>query len=247
MTRLHVVLCEGFDDRAFLKGWLLRLGCIDPTVGQARPRVSDAWGRVVAGAFGFITPEGEALRVQPIHGMDFRQPLRDVLEKHRGRGTQGRIVLVRDSDDLGAVGESALASLRGLIDNLGGESAGEPPWTLEGHLVEPVVLGCDLEPEPGVPEQQTLERLVCAALRDVHIDRAASVERWLSDPPTGGQGHKEHAWSWYSKWFAEHGTGDFYQEVWRQEQVASRLETHLRTTGAWEPLARLVAEDSSRP
>ena len=53
-----VVLCEGFDDRAFLAQWLETLGCT-----QAR---IDPWGRnVVRGEFGFEAPAGLFTRIHP--------------------------------------------------------------------------------------------------------------------------------------------------------------------------------------
>ena len=45
-----VVLCEGFHDRAFWAGWLLRLGCTDPGLlpDGTRRLVLDPWNKIVA-------------------------------------------------------------------------------------------------------------------------------------------------------------------------------------------------------
>lgn len=31
-----IVLCEGFEDRSFWRGWLLHFGCIDPLAAPLR-------------------------------------------------------------------------------------------------------------------------------------------------------------------------------------------------------------------
>jgi hypothetical protein len=42
------ILCEGYHDRAFWAGWLLRLGCVDPGAGsEARLVIYDPWNTPV--------------------------------------------------------------------------------------------------------------------------------------------------------------------------------------------------------
>lgn len=55
-TKQHVILCEGFDDRSFWSGWLLHLGCIDPSE-RGKRTVTDAWGRPVKGKGRSPTPK----------------------------------------------------------------------------------------------------------------------------------------------------------------------------------------------
>jgi len=87
---------------------------------------------------------------------------------------------------------------------------------------------------PHVPTKQTLEWLICAALCEAYPDRAASVTRWLTDPPQHGAVlPKNHALSWLAKWYAEHGPDDFFKELWREERVAAGLRARLDATGAW--------------
>lgn len=93
----------------------------------------------------------------------------------------------------------------------------------------------------GVPEQPALEQLVCAALCEVYPERGEAVARWLSGRPApSGKGHKAHAWSYYAGWLTEHGTGDFYASLWRDDRVASVLERLLRAQQAWRVIESLL-------
>src|SRR5436309_2878174 len=63
---------------------------------------------------------------------------------------------------------------------------------------------------PGLPQQQTLERLVCAALIAAYPTRAKSVQDWLdSRPQPPGTHPKEHAWSHMAGWYADQGCEAF--------------------------------------
>ncbi|MEE8525218.1 MAG: hypothetical protein V3T72_14880 [Thermoanaerobaculia bacterium] len=68
-AKQHVVLCEGFDDRSFWSGWLLHLGCTDPSE-RGKRTVTDAWGRPVKGKgrYLFRTPAGSDVVVHPFQG-----------------------------------------------------------------------------------------------------------------------------------------------------------------------------------
>ena len=43
LRRESVIACEGYDDRAFWKGWLCRLGCTDIYESSGRRPVIDPW------------------------------------------------------------------------------------------------------------------------------------------------------------------------------------------------------------
>ncbi len=90
-------------------------------------------------------------------------------------------------------------------------------------------------PARGLPDRQTLERLVCAALAAAYPQRATSVQDWIdkrAKPPLPDP--KEHAWSYMAGWYAGHGCEDFYANLWRNAKLASELETRLRSSGAWQ-------------
>ncbi len=101
------------------------------------------------------------------------------------------------------------------------------------RFVHPVIWWTPDGPTQGVPSKQCLERLVCAALAQVYPGRAAEVEVWLSsrtDPPTATP--KDHSWSYMAGWYAEHGCADFWQAVWRDDDVRAALLRRLTHIGA---------------
>jgi hypothetical protein len=87
----------------------------------------------------------------------------------------------------------------------------------------------------GLPDQQTLERLVSAALVAAYPARGQAVQDWLDNRSTHPPPNpKEHAWSYMAGWYAEHGCESFYSNLWNDAAVARELETRLRLSGAWQ-------------
>ena len=91
----------------------------------------------------------------------------------------------------------------------------------------------------GLPGQQTLERLVCAALIAAFPQRGPAVQAWLDRRPEAPvAGPKEFAWSHMAGWYAEHGCQEFYSYLWQAEsgdgRVREELEKRLRACGAWQ-------------
>ncbi|MCP3964126.1 MAG: hypothetical protein GY719_40365 [bacterium] len=79
---------------------------------------------------------------------------------------------------------------------------------------------------PGVPLEQTLERLVCGALSRAYRNRGQTVQEWLA--AIGGDPlPKSYSWSHMAGWYAKHGCDDFYRLVWREEPVRSELQALL--------------------
>lgn len=75
-----VILCEGFHDRAFWKGWLLYLGCLDlgslAATTTTPPQILDPWNDpVTKGQFAFKSKSGHFLRVRPCGGKEKILPL----------------------------------------------------------------------------------------------------------------------------------------------------------------------------
>jgi hypothetical protein len=97
-------------------------------------------------------------------------------------------------------------------------------------------------PAPGLPDQQTLERLVSAALAEAYPARATSVQQWLDSrhaPPAPDP--KEHAWSYMAGWYAESGCEAFYSKLWHDPGVVAALEARLRSSGAWQLATTLAS------
>jgi hypothetical protein len=230
----HVVLCEGYDDRAFWAQWLTHMPCRD--LGK---RCKDPWGRRVgAGQFGFQTPAGVFVRIQPYDGVDsLTQAVRDVVNKHCVRPVFHLLVNLDADDTPQAPSPSAddrVATIVGKLD-ANAERGEDGAYRALGMRIAPVIWRCD-DPAgtPGVPDKQTLERLVTASIAAAYPGRAPTVATWLeADPRHDNAGHKHHAYSYLAKWYAEHGCNDFYREVWRDPRVAAQLELRLKQSGAW--------------
>ncbi len=86
-----------------------------------------------------------------------------------------------------------------------------------------------------MPTQQTLERLVSAALLAAYPARAKPLQDWLdSRPLPPATDPKEHAWSHMAGWYAQYGCEAFYSNLWNDPQIVSQLESRLRLSGAWQ-------------
>ena len=74
---------------------------------------------------------------------------------------------------------------------------------------------------PGLPAQQTLERLVCAALVEAYPQRGQAVQEWLDSRSDGPKaGIKEFGWSYMAGWYAEYGCEAFLGKLWNDKRVA---------------------------
>src|SRR5260370_33851953 len=96
------VLCEGYHDRAFWAGWLLHLGCTDPSKVHgktSRSTVQVPWNNPVArGQFAFHSKTKRFVRVVPCHGKE--NILHAALTRLNERGTKtlARLIINVDSD-----------------------------------------------------------------------------------------------------------------------------------------------------
>lgn len=95
------------------------------------------------------------------------------------------------------------------------------------------------EEASGLPQKQTLERMVCAAIRAVYVERTETVTKWLesrTDRPK--ETPKEHTWSYMAGWYPERGCEDFFKMIWRDKgnengTIRRKLETILQDNGSW--------------
>lgn len=240
----HVVLCEGYDDRSFWKGWLLHLGCTDPTDG-GRKAVPDVWGRPVQGQgrYLFHTPAGSDVIVQPYNGRDnARQATTDYLGDRQAY-RPSRVILNMDADSPDAASTSAEDQIRGIAERLGARGNRSGPFVIGESILHPVVWKCgDPDPTPGVPSRQTLERLVCAAIRASAPERADGAQRWLDDEPRGLKLPKSYTSSYFAKWYTDHGEGHFHEGIWQDEAVVAELRSRLESQGAWQVVRELVQD-----
>jgi len=249
-TSWRVVLCEGYDDRAFWAGWLCSLGCrpLTRTAGSFDP-----WGRPLAsGTRGFRTALGEFVAVLPYHGVaKLKGALKQLVASHATRPVSG-LVLNTDGDTDGPlVAEPAWDRLRNLACGSTKRSLGRGPWALEASPPIPT-LGVVWESDDpatcrGVPTKQTLERLVCSAIVAAHPVRGPDVADWLGrDPHPDRVGHKHHALAYLAKWFAT-SPDDFYRAIWTDADVRRELESRLGRAGATAGVEQVLGVGAVHP
>lgn len=243
-----IILCEGYYDRDFWAGWLERLGCPPPPTD--RKVVDDRGLLVERGHFGYRSPGGRFIRIAPCRGYDKVLPAALTHIGDRAVEQLSHIVPCIDPD-IPADGTSTATGLR-LEDLLRKVRESGLPADLNADgdidldngatkvsLVRWEVPGDDA---PGVPRQQTLERLACSALIAAYPARGDAIVAWLENRPDApAAGPKEHAWSHMAGWYAGFGCAAFYKNLWTIPQVASELETRLKACGAWRVAERLVS------
>lgn len=229
-----VILCEGFDDRAFLAEWLVTLGC-----QEAR---QDPWrSSVTTGQYGFKTPSGRFIRVHPCNGKGRLAEIAGTyIDRHPARPVS-RLMLCFDADC-----EAPAVAPRGtVLQSVAARRSASPSTdagaaVIDGVDVVSMAWECDDPVDvAGIPSKQCLERLVAAAIVATEPARGTSVTAWLQAPPiTAGPEHKAHAYAYLAKWFAPSGCEDFYRAVWRDLAIRSELEARLHRSGS----RRLVHE-----
>jgi hypothetical protein len=248
MKLQHVILCEGYDDRAFWAGWLLHMGLRDLSRrpdSHRRQQVKDPWDRpVTQGQFGFATASGAFVRLVSCDGGENVAPMAAQFIKGQPTHPVGDLVLNIDADDsVSAPTTRARDIIRRIVMVAGGSPQPDERgcYVAQGITIRPVIWTCSDSDDPGVPAQQTLERLVSAACVSAVPTSGPDVARWLANEPRGGDSHKNYAMSYYAKWFAQdRGPDDFYREIWNRAPVAKELERRLRETGAWAHVESLA-------
>ncbi len=244
-----VVLCEGYNDRAFWAGWLKHLGCREArTLGGF---FLDTTIRAGRGHYGFRSKSDRFLRVIPCGGRrHVRYEARSALDDRAFEPLLERLVINVDADT-DAHADSAATGLRVQdVQDIAREFDSAATTNGEGDVVlddgatvvSLVRWETDDPPLPGVPTQQTLERLVCAAFAATYPDRGPVVDAWLEsrpDPPPLGP--KEPAMSYMAGWYADTGSDGFYRVIWDRGKVVDELRSRLGQCGAWR-VAEALAE-----
>lgn len=243
--RQHIILCEGYDDRAFWCGWLLRLRCQD--LSKQSRSVSDPWGRkVTGGQFGFKTPGGTFVRLQPCQGKPKLKPSTHSLVKKHPTNPIGRLLVSFDADDdaTGAPTTSSRDFFADIVRSLDPEAKLDETnaCTFQGIELAPVIWTCSDEDTRCLPSKQPLERLVVASIVHAHPDRGNAVRDWLDASPLvdGDITHKHFSLSHMAKWYTKHGCDAFYKEIWQEDAVREQLEARLRSCGAWQHVQDLA-------
>jgi hypothetical protein len=249
-----VVLCEGYHDRAFWDGWLKHLGCSSQGFEPSTPGYPalDPWGdKVGGGQFAYYSPTQRFVRVRPCNGKsNILRELRIRLVLRSTKVLESLVINVdvdtsttstsqtstglRRQDVLNQVQHvdaSAMMNASGEVELDGGATK---IYLLRWEAADP--------PAPGLPDQQTLERLVSAAMVAAYPARATAVQTWLDARPSPpGADPKEHAWSYMAGWYAQYGCEAFNKQLWDDPRLADELKGRLQASGAWQIAAALAS------
>jgi hypothetical protein len=248
-------LREGYHDRAFWKGWLEHLGCEDPGTPPpgrtSRVGIWDPWNvAVTGGQFAFHSPKKQFIRIVPCHGKSHILPAARIRLGLRSSKPILRLVISIDADFTASGVSTGTSGLQYVhveqfartfdpSSNINADGEIE----LDGGATKISLVRWEVPdpPSPGLPDQQTLERLTSAAVVSAYPARAAAVQAWLDarpNPPAANP--KEHAWSYMAGWYADYGCEAFYSNLWSDPQVAAELRARLQASGAWQIAERLA-------
>lgn len=242
------ILCEGYHDRAFWTGILTHLGCTDPGArpGGTRIPVLDPWGLGVRGSgeHAFQSRSDRFVRIVPAGGKaNINKFLRNRLDLHSQKPL--RYLVVNVDSDINADGtpaqsaELTRAGVETLIRSIDPSAASAESGGIHINRGSATVFVArwhtDDPPTSGVPNQNTLERIICAAVVGAHPDRADPVHKWLeSRPDAPSAGPKEHAWSYLAGWYADSGSYEaFCQRIWQSPEIVAQLKPRLEAAGIW--------------
>ena len=261
----RLILCEGYDDRSFLAGFLQHhCQCKEPAPEDRRP---SKYGK---GAYVFFNAGGShEIHVLPCQSVS--QVLQSFENNVRAitSGVHSEIdflTLFTDHDTVPECQESAAAgsaspfinpqSIEGFLGRAKikyRESGNRdvPQWQIE--KVDKSQCGVallhvrthDANPRKGLPSKQTLERLVCHAIAEARPDRAKTVADWLAsrhDKPThtDRQESKEHVYSYLAGWYASGGCDYFFRHIWEQLKTREHLIQEMRDTGVLQTLESMA-------
>ncbi len=256
-----VVVCEGYHDRSFWSGWLASLECRDcrkhAPEGYRTHYDPHTRDKIAAGLFGFWSPADDWVLI--VHADGDRDKVNAVASHHLRCTASGfdalEIVVNLDSDVEAGSGHDPAAAhhssvLKKVRDIDPNATLGDGVIALTNGTtrVHPVIWWTPDPPRPGLPNKQSLERLVCVAIIEAYPERAGEVQTWLdnrSDPPEPGT--KEHAWSYMAGWFASHGCDDFWREVWRNDKIRTALLKRLEEIGAAPTVRSILRLPAATP
>jgi hypothetical protein len=153
------------------------------------------------------------------------------------------VVLNLDGDADDGKGTRAEDQIRGVARDLGAAVEGRGPYAIEDSFLYPVIWQCgDPDPTAGLPGKQTLERLAAAAILAAYSGRGPAVSSWLDAEPLGLKLPKSYGYSYFAKWYSNHGAANFYEALWQDEAVTRELKTRLEDTGASRYVDELVGD-----
>ncbi|MGC9259712.1 MAG: hypothetical protein ACP5I8_06475 [Phycisphaerae bacterium] len=261
----RLILCEGYDDRSFLAGFLQHhCRCTEPAIADRRPSKYGKGAYIFSAAGG--SHEIHVLPCQSV-GQVWRSFKSNIGAIASGVHPEiDFLTIFTDHDTVPDGQESVVASnsppfikpgsIKELLDGAKikyreGGSQDIPDWQIDKVDKSQCAVALlhvrthDLASRPGLPSKQTLERLVCHAIAKAHPDRSNTVTDWLAsrqNPPTrtDRQESKEHAYSYLAGWYASDGCDYFFRHIWEQADIREYLIQEMRQTGVLQALESMA-------
>lgn len=272
-----IVLCEGYLDRAFLAGVAEAAGWPKPArdaAGQVVVRDLDGVRIRGGGRYYFVRQTDglqSGLLLQPCVAEMTRKQVAQQVEAafvskasdiaSKTRRDRPRCVFVcvdADTDAGESVDVRAISErkrLLGLLVRQGINAALKPDhriWLGDATAwAVPLIWHAGDKPgTKGVPDKQTLERIVCAAMAEAYPDRAAHVQGWLDGRPPEDDlppaVPKSYCWSHMAAWSAEFGAEGFIREaIWRSQARDALMSRVAACAGGRDLLDLLSATSAS--
>lgn len=244
------ILCEGYYDRAFWGRLLEEVKCRPEKPPPGKKGIDDFGEELNPGEFAFRSQSGHFIRLVPCGGKTQVLPFARARLRLRPTKPIFRLVLNVDSDihadgtshSTKIIGKASVQTMLQKLDPAVQETS-EGHFTIDNGLTEVCILQWEASDPASkeLPNQQSLERLVCAAIIAVYPERGSCVETWLNSRQNIlAAGPKEFAWSHMAGWYAENACNDFFRCVWEEEKIANALKTRLKASGVWQVAERLA-------
>jgi len=202
------------------------------------------------GHFAYYSPSNNFVRLVPCGGKDKVMRAARLRLEERETVELTRLVINVDSDINADGTESpaspikveAIANLVKRVDATANVRDRSSIVLADGTEVSLVLWGATDADTQGLPNQQTLERLVCASICQAYPDRGRCVHTWLEnrvDKPAPNV--KDYSWSYMAGWYSDRGCDAFYKSLWSDNAIADALEHRLQESGIWQ-LAEQIAK-----
>ena len=81
---------------------------------------------------------------------------------------------------------------------------------------------------------------MASAIRASNPEMGATVESFLNSAPEGLKLPKSYSYSYFAKWFSDHGEAHFYEWIWNRPEITEELTLRLKASGAWATVESLV-------
>lgn len=236
-----LILCEGYHDRAFLKGWLHHLGWESRTVKNR----TDGWGKVEGGGVYGFKKGGRAVRLLPCKGKDvLRTAAQDAIQGTTTRGL-GHLMVIPDGDVVDTSPDLEFSQARqGVHDRV--TTWLEPPatsgitleatsellkWTTNTRTNISACFWATATVAHTLP--QNLERLIYDVYARAYPHRLGSVRTWLEQRPERPEREnpKSYTWAIMAGWAADHGCEAFFEQLWQDKKIVGELQPLLNEAG----------------